>query len=60
MSKSCSECRHWRPRPAGHKGDCLLSRHESSTYKLVGSLDYADIYEETKPDYWCVLFEEIE
>lgn len=55
--KACRDCTHWRARAAGHKGDCLKSGHVSSSYRIVGSLGSAEVYEETKPDHWCVLFE---
>jgi hypothetical protein len=55
--RRCADCQHWRARPAGHKGDCLQSGHLSSSYRVVGTAGPTHVYEETKPDHWCVLFE---
>ena len=54
---ACSACAEWRARPHGQRGDCLKSGHFSSSYRLVGAMDGSEVFEETKPDYWCTLFE---
>jgi hypothetical protein len=56
---SCADCAHWK-RLTNYRGECLLAWRYSTSYREVGALAFhggAMVYEETKPDYWCRLFE---
>ena len=53
----CDGCSHWR-RLSAYRGSCLKAPFFSTSYRLVGISDEVEIYEETKPDHWCVLFED--
>jgi hypothetical protein len=56
---ACADCAHWK-RLTNYRGECLLAWRYSTSYREVGALAFhggAKVYEETKPDYWCRLFE---